>query len=166
VADATLRVAVETLWATVALGLPSLAIALVALLVARAALRNADRNASAALVVTLQDSISAGWRRFLTTVEPVWKDYEFAELMNVFETAASAHQDEALQGNSKKMVEAHLCNSLELISANADAKSRIAKLRESPDTFKHLIAFVREVKKRGRVTEFAALIDMVPKASA
>jgi hypothetical protein len=146
--------------------LPSLVIALVALQIARVALKNADRNASAALVVTLQDSISAGWRRFLTTVEAAWKDYEFAELMNVFETAASVHQEGALQGNAKKMVEAHLCNSLELISRNDDAKSRIAKLRETPETFRYLIDFVREVKKRGRVTEFAALIDMVPRASA
>lgn len=141
-------------------------IALVALTIARSALKNADRNASAALVVTLQDSISAGWRRFLMTLEAFWKDYEFAELMNVFETAASVHQEGTLQGNAKKMVEAHLCNSLEMISQDQDAKSRIAKLRESPDTFRYLIQFVAEVKKRGRVTEFAALIDMVPKASA
>jgi hypothetical protein len=159
-------VAVETLWATVALGLPSLVIALTALVFARSALRNADRNSSAALVVALQDAISVGWRRFLTTAEAFWKDYEFAELMNVFETAASVHQEGALQGNAKKMVEAHLCNSLELISRNEEAKSRIAKLREAPETFRHLIDFVNEVKKRGRVTEFAAMIDMVPRAAA
>jgi hypothetical protein len=113
----------------------------------------------------LQDSISVGWRRFLTTDDVVWKDYEFAELMNVFETAASVHQEGALLGNAKKMVETHLCNSLELISSNEDARSRIAKLREAPETFRHLIDFVHEVKTRGRVTDFAELIDMAPRGA-
>lgn len=141
-------------------------IALVALYIARNALKNADRDSSAALVVALQDAISVGWRRFLTTMETAWKDYEFAELMNIFETAASVHQEGALQGNAKKMVYLHLCNSLELISGNDDARRRIAALREAPVTFEYLIDFVREARKRGRVTEFAALIDMVPRASA
>ncbi|HEX7760119.1 MAG TPA: hypothetical protein VF459_11490 [Caulobacteraceae bacterium] len=162
-AEATLRVAAETLWATLALGLPSLVIALVALYVARTALKNADRNSSAAQVVALQDAISVGWRRFLTTIEASWKDHEFAELINVFETAASLHQEGALQGKAKKMVYLHLCNSLELISENDEARARIAKLREAPVTFEYLVDFVKEAKKRGRVTEFAALIDMVPK---
>ena len=165
-AAATLRVAADTLWATVLLGLPSLVIALAALFIARAALRNSDRNASSALVVALQDAISVGWRRFLTTAEAAWKDYEFAELMNVFETAASVHQEGSLQGNAQKMVYLHLCNSLELISGNEDARSRIAKLREAPVTFEYLVDFVKEAKKRGRVTEFAALIDMVPKGAS
>ncbi len=151
---------------TVLVSVPSLLIALVALFIARAALKNSDRNASAALVVALQDSISVGWRRFLTTAEVTRKDYEFAELMNVFETAASVHQEGALQGRAKNMVEAHLCNSLELISDNDDAQLRIAKLRGAPETFRHLIDFVHEVKKRGRVTDFAALIDMAPKGAA
>ena len=152
-----------TLVATVLLGGPSLVLSLVALNVARTALRNADRNASAAIVVTLNEAFAAGWRRFLTTKEAFWRAHEFAELLNTFEIAAGIHQDGALRGVAKELMEDYLCNALTIISGDADAKQRIIVLRESPNTFKYLIRFLAAMKRKGKTEGIETLIDMVPR---
>jgi hypothetical protein len=123
------------------LGWMTLVVAIGSLWVAIITVRRADRNASASTVITLNQSFADGWRRFQDAADDDRRDFEFAELMNTFEIAAGVHQDGALQGHAKKLVESYLVSALKIIDANQDARRRVGELRDTADTFEFLIRF-------------------------
>jgi len=124
----------------------SLIVAIAALAVALSALRRSDKNTSAGTFVTLSDAFSRAWRRFIDASEPE-RDFEFAELANVFEIACAIHLEGSVHGASKRLLHDYLCNALKIIETNVDARERMTRLRETPTTFEHLDKFLTRMKK-------------------
>ena len=144
--------------ASLATSIGSLAVALIALRVAHVALHRSDRNASAATLVTLNDGFRQGWKRFIDANNPDTKDYEFAELMNLFEIACAIHLDDSVHGASKELLEDYLCRTLSLIGENDYAKARLIALRETHNTFKFLAAFLHAMHRMGKAHPIEGLI--------
>jgi hypothetical protein len=134
-------------WATLGLTGVSLAVAAAALWVALVALGRSDKNASAGTVVTLNQGFADAWRHFQDADGPR-RDFEFAELMNTFEIAAAIHQEGSLHGVAEELIEDYLCSALEILDSDADARTRISKLRDTTKTFRHLVRFRNAMKAR------------------
>ena len=126
------------------------------------ALRRSDRNASAGIVVALNQGFADAWRHF-QDAEDSRADFEFAELMNSFEIAAAVHQEGSLHGVAKELVEEYLCAALEIINTDSDAQRRVGELRDTARTFRWLIAFRNEMNRNGRMQGMAILASMEPK---
>jgi hypothetical protein len=139
-----------------------LIVAVVALLVAVIALRRSDRNASAGMVVALNQGFADAWRHF-QDAGGQRRDFEFAELLNAFEIAAAIHQEGSLHGVAKELVEDYLCSALEIINTDADARRRVIELRDTAKTFRWLIAFRNEMNDKGRMKGMAILATMEPR---
>jgi hypothetical protein len=78
------------------------------------------------------------------------RDFEFAELMNTFEIAAAIHQEKALQGFAKKLIENYLCAALKVIDEDEEALGRVSALRDTADTFSNLIRFRKAMKSKAQ----------------
>ena len=152
-------------WATLVLTFVSLAVAVVALRVAYIALKRSDRNASAGMVVALNQGFADAWRHFQDETGPR-QGFEFAELLNTFENAAAIHQEGSLHGVAKELVEDYLCSALEIINTDLDAQRRVGQLRDTAKTFRWLIAFRNEMNRKGRMQEMSILASMEPRWSA
>jgi hypothetical protein len=151
--------------ATLVLSGVSLIVAVVALLIAVIALRRSDRNASAGMVVALNQGFADAWRHF-QDADGQRRDFEFAELLNTFEIAAAIHQEGSLHGVAKELVEDYLCSALEIINADSDSQHRVSELRDTAKTFRWLIAFRNEMNRKGRMQGMSVLTTMEPRWSA
>ena len=127
----------------------SSAISLIALAVAVVAIRKSDRNSSAATLVTLNDGFRQAWHRFLPTTEEEERQYEFSELMNLLEIGCAIYLEGSLSGVSRELAEEYFGNTLSLLEAHPEARSRIETMRHSPTTFKYIRKFLIRMGRAG-----------------
>jgi hypothetical protein len=122
------------------LAFAGLCIAIAALGVSLYAIGRSNKNSSAAILVSLYDSLRQAWDRFLKA-EGDQRQYEFAELMNLLELACAIHSDRSLVGAPKQLIVNYLEDLLPVILKNQDAFQRIAGMRKGPETFKYISRF-------------------------
>jgi hypothetical protein len=137
----------------------SLLVAVIALIVAVIALGKADRNASAATMVTLNEAFRQAWPRFLSAEGEEAKQYEFSELMNLLEIGCAVYWERSLSGVSRELIEEYLGNVLSLLGSNSDARGRIEQMRHSPTTFKYIRKFLLHMARSGDPHAIASLFS-------
>lgn len=126
----------------------SLLISLTALVVSRYAIRKSNRNSSCATLVTLNEGFRQAWQRFLSA-ENTERQYEFAELMNLFEIACAIQAERSLSGNSQGLMEDYLDRTLSLLENNEDSRLRMLQMLDSQNTFIYVQRFL-ESRSRPR----------------
>lgn len=129
----------------------SLVAAIVALVVARDAIRKSDRNTSAAMLVTLYEAFRQGWARFQAETDPERSRYEMAELMNTFEIACAIHHEQSIHGVSREILEEYLRDTLRKFADDEDAAGCIRAMRDGPSTFKYLALFLHGQRRYERI---------------
>lgn len=132
-----------------------------ALLIAIVALHRSDRNASAATLVSLYEALRAAWGRYLAAKKPQEAAFEFAELVNLLELACAIHQDNAVHGAAREMLEEYLLDVLPIFRDDPSARERIASMRDRPNTFKYLKRFLSEMRQRGMLGPLSELASEV-----
>ncbi len=147
-----------------AIAIGSLAAAVVAGWIAWIAIRRSDLNASAVMIVTLNQSFSQGFRLFISAENEGAKVFEFGELLNTLEIAAAVHQEGTIRGVSRKLLEQYLCRVLSIFAANEDTRARIGLLRDAPSTFEQLSKFLIAMKRQGKTDFIDALANLTPRA--
>lgn len=146
----------SSLWdfAAVVLSIAALAVAVVAL-------HRSDRNASAATLVSLYEALRAAWARYLAAGKPEAGEFEFAELINLIELACAIHQDKAVHGAAREMLEEYLIDVLSIFRSDTGIRARIASLRDRPSTFKYLTGFLSEMRMRGKLGKLSDLASEI-----
>lgn len=134
--------------ASLLVGGSSLVVAVVALLVAGVALRNSDRNSSAATLLAIMEAFRQGWER-CEEPDPAKRKYHFHSLMNLFEVGCVIHQDSSVHGASKKLLEAYLRDTLTMIAKDEGARATIAQMRTNPEVFEYLKRFLKAMRRKG-----------------
>lgn len=132
---------------------------LAALSVAWVAIGRSDRNASAATLVTVYQGFRDGWTRY-GKAEPEDRRYEMAELMNVFEIACAIHQDRAIHGVSREILEEYLCHTLSIFSEDEDARREVHAMKDAASTFKYVAMFEKQMRRPGRISGDPLLVDL------
>ena len=126
----------------------ALGVAIGALFVSVYAIRRGNKNSSAATLVTLNEGFRQAWQRFLEAKEENAKQYEFSELLNLFELACAIHSERSLVGVSRDLAGSYIRESLQLIEGNEDARKRINKTLTTPETFHYIRKFLGEGEDR------------------
>jgi hypothetical protein len=124
----------------------SIAVALIALIVACYAIRRSNRNSSVATLVTLNEGFRQAWQRFLAPEAD--KNYEFSELSNLLEIACAIHLEKSLFGVSRELSREYIEQVLLLLERNGDAQHMLAEAIHSPTTFKYIQRFRIEMRRR------------------
>lgn len=122
--------------------LVALAVSLVALFVSLYAIRRGNKNSSASTLVTPYEGFRQAWQRFLEAKNEQAKQYEFSELLNLFELACAIHSEHSLVGVSRELAEDYIRESWELLSNSDDAKKRIRLTLTRPRTFIYIRKFL------------------------
>ena len=138
-------------WVSLFISAASLIVSAVALMVAYAAMARSDRNASAATLVTLYESFRDGWARFQDEDDPEKSRYEMAELLNTFEIACAIHQDGAIHGRSREILEEYLCDTISKFARSQEAAQAIRSMIDGASTFKYVAAFQAQMRRAGRI---------------
>ena len=121
----------------------------IALAVALFAIRRGNRNASASTIIVLNESFRQAWTRFLSAVDEQSKEFEFSELMKLFEITCDIYLEDSLSGVSREPLEEYVGNTLSLLEANDDARERMDGMVHSPTTFKYIRRFLERMRKAG-----------------
>lgn len=122
--------------------LAAFAVSLVALFVSLYAIRRSNKNSSVATLVTLNEGFRQAWQRFLEAKNEQVAQYEFSELLNLFELACAIQSEHSLVGVSRELAEAYIKDSWELLSNSEDAKKRIRVTLTTPKTFNYIRQFL------------------------
>ena len=112
-------------------------------------LRRGNKNASAAMVLTINENFRQAWARVLGSTGKT-RAFELHELLNLIETVCAIHQERSLTGVSRKLVETYLCEILRIIGKDLEVRRAIANMRNAPTTFEHLRAFFLEMRLAGK----------------
>ena len=120
----------------------ALGVAILALYVAVRAIRRGNKNSSTATLVALYEGFRQAWRRYLGAADERTKQYEFSELLNLFELTCAVHSEHSLVGVSRDLAGSYIRESFQLIEDNEDARSRIARTLTTPRTFEHIRKFL------------------------
>ena len=142
--------------------LASLAVALVALVLSLVALHRSDRTSSAGTLVSVYDSISAAWDRFLAADSFAKQNFELAELLNRIEVACSMSLSQGIHGAAKELLDEYVESSMLAIVSEQGAAETVRRMRERPTTFKYIQRFIRVPKRRVRMAGILALFDPSP----
>jgi len=126
-----------------------LVVAALSLWLALVTLRRGNKNASAALVVTIHENFRLAWQRVRTSSGTA-RNIELHELLNLIETTCAIQQERSITGVSRELIEDYLCEILNIIGRDVPARQAIARMRNSPKTFKYLRAFFAEMRRNGK----------------
>ena len=107
------------------------------------------RGASAAALISLNESFRQAWLLFSNTDNDDARQHAFADVMNLLEIACAIFEDNLFVGRSGRLLEDYLCHVFILIRDSEDALRRIEKLLLTPETFKHVLGFLQ--RHRGRI---------------
>lgn len=143
-----------------------LVIAVASFWLAIVALQRGNKNASAALVVTIHENFRQAWQRVRTAPDMTTRSIELHELLNLIETTCAIQQERSVTGVSRELIETYLCEILAIIGRDVPARQAIARMRTAPDTFKYLRRFFAEMRRSGQALplEKVALGEVAPEA--
>jgi hypothetical protein len=128
--------------AGVVVSLAGLVVALAALAVAWFAIVRGNKNSSAAILITLNDLFRQGWQRFLSETDSNKRQFELAELFNLFEIACAIHSEKALVGVSRELMTEYLNFTLDHLQENKEAMAAFERLTQTDETFRYMRQFV------------------------
>jgi hypothetical protein len=100
------------------------------------------------MLVTLNEGFRQAWQRFLSA-KKTDPQYEFAELMNLFEIACAIHLEGSFSGNSESLIRDYLNRTLDLLEKDEDSMSRMKQMLDSAETFIYVQKF-RELRAKTR----------------
>ena len=106
--------------------------------------------ASANALIALNDAFRQAWLEFRNATGEDSKQYAFSDVMNLLESACAIFQDRLFVGRSGKLFEEYLCHVLILIRDSPDAKRRIEKMLLMPNTFEHVLRFLKQHRREVR----------------
>lgn len=126
----------------------SLAISVVALVVAWFGIVRANKTTSAATLVSLNEGFRQSWQRFVATLDDAKKDNvqldALAELLNLLEIACAIYLEKSLSGNSRKLMFEYLDSSLKILVKSQQASEQVYLLIQSKTTFIYIKKFLRK----------------------
>lgn len=122
------------------IALASLFVALAALAISIYAISRANRTASAATLVTLNEGFRQAWDRYLQarTID------DLAELLNLLEIACAMFIERSLTGNSRILAREYIKNVLSILARNPEVSEQAVQLLQTPDTFRFIKRFMKE----------------------
>lgn len=144
----------------------SLLIALVALVVSLVALHRSDRTSSAGTLVSVYDSISSAWARFLVAEGDAKQSFELAELLNRLEVACAMSLGGGIHGAAKELLDDYVENSLIEISTDGSALQVIHRFRQRSTTFKYIVRFIGAPGRQVQMADVCALFEQPPPENA
>jgi hypothetical protein len=109
-------------------------------------LREQTRTRDFENYLSLMERFTAAWRRFADAEVEEKKQFEFIELINLFEATCHLYNKKIVRGATRDMVRDYLKEIIFGIFANADAKMRIDESFSSPDTYCEIRRFARTEK--------------------
>lgn len=143
----------------------ALVLSAAALVIAVVALRNSDRNSSAATLLAIFEAFREGWER-LDDPDPAKRNYHFHSLMNLFEVGSAIHQDRSVHGASRRLLEDYMRDALTMIAKDERARAEIARMRNDPNVFEHLKLFLKALRRQGHPHFIEPLVNVdVPDVS-
>lgn len=104
--------------------------------------RRSNKNASAATLVTLSESLRQGWERFLYG-DADKQDHHFADLLNLFEIACSIWCKKTFTGSSRELLRDYLDQAFALFHNNEYAISQLGELITDKTTFKYIRIYLK-----------------------
>jgi hypothetical protein len=129
----------------------SLAVAIVALVIAWYAIKRANKTTSAATMVTLNEGFRSAWTRFFAA-EGADRETELAELLNLFEIACAICLEGSLSGNSAVLIREYLNNVLRMLAGNDYARTHVDPLLQDANTFIFIKRFLKSKRSGLSVT--------------
>jgi hypothetical protein len=130
----------------------SLAVSLVALVVATYAIFKSNRNSSVSTLVTLNEAFRQAWERFFFATDEKQRYRQFCELMNLLEIGCGIQVESSLSGVSKKIMRTYLNDVLALLIDNEYTKTHVPAMVHAPDTFNNMKTFIKSKPKYLSVT--------------
>jgi hypothetical protein len=124
-------------------------IAILALLFAIKQLSLSQRAGSVTALAALHDALRQCWADYLNS-EPKGKPLAFGDLCNTLEIACAALTDRMFFGESKRVLEGYLLNTLKLIEREELVRDEFLALLHEPDTFSNIHRFLVKHRKQFR----------------
>jgi hypothetical protein len=124
------------------IAIASFTTSLVALVIALLAIVKGDRNASAALALSFNESFRSAWQRVLAARSDQERDFELTELMNLIEIASAVHLQRSMHGRVSKILEHYIISIMDLLLQDSSITSVIVGMMQNKDTFENIGKFV------------------------
>ncbi len=102
------------------------------------------------MFITINDCFSQTWQRFLLEDDESKKQYNFCELMNLFEISCALHHEGSIVGVSGKLMKEYLIDTLKLIDGNEDAVREFRRTASSVNTYKYILCFIKAIPEKDR----------------
>lgn len=119
-----------------------LGIAIVALLYTASTLKEQARARDFENYLALKERFSDAWRQFESAASDK-KEFEFIELMNLFEGTCHLYVKKVVRGASREMIREYLRDMLPPIFGLDEARAMIDRAFSSPDNFLYIRKFAR-----------------------
>jgi hypothetical protein len=129
----------------------------VALVFTARQLLHGRKAASAATLVSLNESFRQAWLQFSNAAEEDARQYAFSDVMNLLEMACAIFGDKMFVGHSGKLIEDYLCHAFILIQDSPDARLRVETMILTPNTFDNIVRFLREHREKVRKIQLPGL---------
>jgi hypothetical protein len=134
-------------WITVVFTPIGFVAGVIAAIIAIVQLGQARRATSGAAVLSIVDGLETAWQRY----QDVGGDADaqrrtFGRLMNLLEVACAVYLDELFTGRSGQLLCDFLDDNIALIERSEDRLMFADQLRDHPDTFDHILQFIRRRK--------------------
>lgn len=129
----------------------AVALTAIALFFTARQLRIGRRAASAGAFIALNESFRQAWLHFrnIDEADEAGKQYAFADVMNLLETACAIFDEKIFVGKVATLLEDYLCHVFILIQESDDARERIEQHMMLTDkTFEHIGKFLGQHRKR------------------
>lgn len=119
-----------------------LLIAVLALLYTASTLKEQARARDFENYLSLKERFSDAWRRFDAAAQDK-KEFEFIELMNLFEATCHLYVKNVVRGTTREMIREYLCDLLPPIFALDESRGMIDRVFSNPDNFLYIRKFAR-----------------------
>jgi len=132
----------------------SLAIAIAAFGLSIYAIFRANKTASAATLVTLNEGFRQAWERCLDPSQGTEAavSYNLAELLNLLEVACGAYLERSVSGNSRVLLVEYLNGVLSVIISTPLLNDKVPNLLQDKNTFIFVKRFLRRKRSILSVT--------------
>ncbi|MCK1317155.1 hypothetical protein [Bradyrhizobium sp. 23] len=117
-----------------------------------------QRAGSAAALVTLHEAIRKCWLDFISAAEDK-REFAAAELFNAIEVACAAVCDGIFYGETCRLLDAYLIQSISLIERDDDLRRFIVGHLQDRETFKNIRMFIRRHRQKFRWLRESACLD-------
>lgn len=118
-------------------------LAILAIIVSWFAIVRANKGASASSLLAIVEAFRARWQDFLGQDDEEKRDGQFADLLNLVETACAIDADRAFTGTARELLREYLDQIFVLFDGNEYARQKMVDLVSGPNTFKYIKLYKR-----------------------